>query len=183
MVEMKRKPPKRRPAAAREKPQVKAEKPQVPLDQPRKFGGAQPGSGAPHGNHNARKFDTAEERQAAFQAYCFHIAAGFSSESFHTPCVDKTVKAMLAKYPDEFDLDALDRAKAIGRHVWEDIGMQGTIGKIPGFNATSWRVNMFNRLGWAERQEHGFDKDTRKVFKLAMGKKLGTPKDEDEDGN
>lgn len=136
--------------------------------------------GAPKGSKNALKCKDVEARQEAFKAYCYHLSAGFSGSSFHTPCVEDTIKNYLRNYPKEFDLNALSRAKAMGRHVWEDIGKRGTMGALKGFNALSWKCNMFNRLGWKDRQEHGFDENMRAVFKVSMGRDLGKPKDEDE---
>lgn len=35
--------------------------------------------------------------------------------------------------------------------LWEKLGIAGMTGKIPGFNAPVWNVNMKNRHGWRER--------------------------------
>lgn len=134
--------------------------------------------GAPIGNKNAEKLTTPEERANAFRLYCLHLAAGFSGGSFYDPVLEDTMLAIVARYPAEFDLDDMRKARARGRLVWEQVGFNGTVGKIKGFNAHSWQLNMFNRLGWKNRQEVGFDKDTRAVFRLKMGKDLER-KDED----
>lgn len=132
------------------------------------------GGGAPEGNKNAAKFSTTEERQAAFSAYCVHIAKGYSQESFHNPCTIKTITAMLKAFPEEFDDEALAIAKAKGIFKWEQIGRLGALGRIPNFNASSWIFNVKNRLGWKDKSEMGFDKDARAVFRLSMGKPLAS---------
>lgn len=136
--------------------------------------------GPPKGSKNALKCKDVESRQEAYKAYCLHIAAGFSGASFHTPCVEDTIQNYMKKYPTEFDLNELSRAKAKGRHVWEDIGFRGTIGRLKGFNALSWKCNVYNRFGWKDRTEAGFDKDTRAIFTLRMGKKLSKEESDDE---
>lgn len=137
-------------------------------------------AGAPVGNRNAEKLKTPEERKEAYRLYCIHIAAGYSGNSFYEPVTEDTMLATISRYPNELDLDKLAKAKAQGRLVWEQIGFQGTIGKLKGFNAFSWKFNMQNRLGWKEKHETGFDKDTRAVFRLRMGKDLGKKPDGDE---
>ena len=139
------------------------------------------GAGAPEGNNNAEKLPTPALRQAAFAAYCQHIASGFSDKAFHTPCTARTIDNMLKKYPDEFDLDALTAARAQGCHLWEQMGMAGAAGKLKNFNPSAWIFNMKNRLGWKDRQEIGLDKPTRAVFKMRMGKDLSSNPDETED--
>lgn len=136
--------------------------------------------GAPKGNNNAEALKTPAERQEAFRLYCLHIAAGYAATSFYEPVCDDTIDDMLKRYPNEFNLKELRRARNKGRLVWEQIGLRGTIGKIKGFNAHSWKFNMQNRLGWKDRSETGFDKDTRAVFKLRMGKDLGPTAEDDE---
>jgi hypothetical protein len=128
--------------------------------------------GAPFGSRNAAKLKTAEDRQAAYMAYCDHIAAGYSDKAFHTPCVARTIDNILKQYPQEFDLDLLVQARAKGCHFWEQMGMAGAMGKLKNFNAGSWVFNMKNRHGWKDRQEIGLDKNTRAVFRMKMGKDL-----------
>lgn len=137
--------------------------------------------GPPFGSKNALKFHTAEERQEAYRLYCLHIAAGYAGSSFYEPCVEETIENLLKRHPEEFDLIELKRARARGRMLWEDIGKQGTIGKIKNFNANSWKLNMQNRLGWKDRTETGMDRETRAVFTLRMGKELSKPETEQEE--
>ena len=140
----------------------------------------QPKKGAPIGNKNAEKFSTAAERQKAYRLYCMHLAAGYMGSSFYEPCVEDTVQSLMKKYPDEFDADLLRVARAKGRMYWEDVGNKGTIGKIKGFNAHSWKYNMANRLGWKDRSEHGFDDNTRAIFTMKSAKDLSGVKPDDE---
>lgn len=130
------------------------------------------GGGAPKGNRNAEKLATPDARADAFRKYCLHLAAGFSGGCFYEPVLEETILAMVARYPAEFDMDEMRRARARGRMYWEDVGNKGTVGKIRGFNAHAWKFNMQNRLGWKDRSEMGLDKETRAVFKLKMGKDL-----------
>lgn len=129
-------------------------------------------AGAPTGSKNAERLKTPEERARAFKLYCDHIASGYSGASFHDPCVEKTMKRSMETYPDEFDPDFLDVARAKYLHHWEKIGNNGTIGAISGFNAQAWKFNMQNRHDWKDKNEHGLDSETRAVFKLKMGKSL-----------
>lgn len=138
----------------------------------RKRNKKQPKAGAPVGNKNAEKFSTPAERQNAYQLYCIHLAAGYMGTSFYDPCVEETVQNLMKRYPDEFNVEQLRIARAKGRMFWEDVGNKGTIGKIKGFNAHSWKYNMANRLGWKDRSEHSLDAPTRAVFVMKMGKKL-----------
>lgn len=111
------------------------------------------------GNRNPSKLNTKEARQAAFMAFCDHMAAGYSIDTFHKPCVYNTVMKMIKEFPAEFDLSILEMARAEGRHQWESIGKLGTMGKLKGFNATSWWRIMQNKLGWKDNVQLGGDKD------------------------
>lgn len=111
------------------------------------------------GNKNRETFKTPEARQGAFKLFCEHIAAGYSTRSFHTPCVENTILKMIRDYPHEFDVIELDRAKARGCHEWESIGKKGTTGKLQGFNSSSWWRIMQNKLGWKDNVQLGGDKE------------------------
>ena len=117
-------------------------------------------AGAPLGNKNAEKFTTPAERKEAFKAFCEHIAAGYSQDTFHKPCVFNTIMKMISDYPDEFDQEVLLMAKAEGKFFWESMGKLGAMGKIKGFNQQSWWRNMQNKLGWKDKIEHGGDGDS-----------------------
>ncbi len=135
--------------------------------------------GAQIGNRNAEVLRTPEARAEAYRLYCLHIAAGYAGSSFYDPVIEDIMQDTMKRYPDELDAGELSKARAKGRLVWEQIGFQGTIGKLKGFNAHSWKFNMQNRLGWKDRTETGLDKETRTIFTVRMGKDIGG-KDEDE---
>lgn len=109
------------------------------------------------GNKYPEKFKTPEARQGVFKLFCDHLAGGFSARTFHTPCVENTIWKMLKSYPDEFDLEVLESARAKGQFIWEEMGKAGTAGDLKGFNATSWWRIMQNKLGWKDRMEHAAD--------------------------
>lgn len=44
------------------------------------------------------------------------------------------------------------------RIYWEEIGIAGMVGKIPGFNATIWIFNMKNRFKW--RDNHHIEQNS-----------------------
>jgi hypothetical protein len=135
--------------------------------------------GAPKGSANAEALKTPAERQEAYRLYCLHIGAGYMGNSFYEPVVEDTMQDYMKKYPAEFDLRLLAKARAKGRLVWEQVGFNGTVGKIKGFNAHSWGLNVKNRLGWKDRAEVGLDGPTRAVFKLKLGRQdLGDEKED-----
>ena len=105
---------------------------------------------APKGNNYHERFKTPAERQIAFKAFCDHIAQGYSKKSFHQPCVENTIMLMLEKYPTEFDMNALEAAKAAGINFFERVGIQGMMGEIKNFNGSVWQCHMQNRAGWKE---------------------------------
>lgn len=131
---------------------------------------------AEKGNKYTEKFKTPEARKKAYEAFCEHIAQGYSAKSFHDPCVENTILKMMKDYPQDCPEEQLEAAKAQGRLFWERIGVAGTTGKLKGFNPSSWIFNMKNRLGWKDKQEHSFDGSAPVVFKMTMGKDLSPQK-------
>ena len=49
--------------------------------------------------------------------------------------------------------EAVKEGEKRSQLFWEKVGIKGMVGKIPGFNATTWIFNMKNRQGWKDRQE------------------------------
>jgi len=49
------------------------------------------------------------------------------------------------------------KAKRKGKLFWEQVGIDGMMGKIKGFNAKVWNINIKNRYGWKENPEHAND--------------------------
>jgi hypothetical protein len=107
---------------------------------------------APKGNDFNVKWKTPEERQAACDAFCAHIAEGYSMDSFPDASA-KTIRSYAKAYPEDFPAEKLERAARESLLVWERLGMQGAKGEIAGFNATSWIFNMKNRAGWRDKIE------------------------------
>lgn len=115
--------------------------------------------GAPKGNKYPQKLKTPEQRKEAFRLFCEHLAAGYSPRTFHKPVIEETIMNMMREYKHEFEADALKLAKAEGLHQWEAMGKLGTMGKLKGFNASSWKFIVMNKLGWGEKITHSGDKD------------------------
>ena len=109
------------------------------------------------------KFKTPEQRQKAFSAFLKHIEEGYSPKTFHDPCVEQTILSMLRTYPEEFDNELLQRAKAKGLYVWEYLGKAGVMGKIKGFNAQAWGRIVENKLRWFNRVAVSGDEDAPPV--------------------
>jgi hypothetical protein len=82
-----------------------------------------------------------------------HMSEGLSFESFGgvVNCHDDTLRNWCELFP-EF-LDARKRGLQANKIFWERVGVDGAMGKIPGFNATSWIFNMKNRFKWTDRLE------------------------------
>ena len=82
-----------------------------------------------------------------------HMSEGLSFESFGgvVNCHDDTLRNWCELFPDF--LDARKRGLQANKIFWERVGVDGAMGKIPGFNATSWIFNMKNRFKWTDRLE------------------------------
>ena len=107
---------------------------------------------APKGNNYNKKWKTQKERQEAFALVYEHLSSGYSKGSF--PHADwDTVEAYAQEFPEDFPAEKLKEAERLGYFEWEKIGVDGTRGKIPNYNATSWIFNMKNRFNWHDRQE------------------------------
>jgi len=53
--------------------------------------------------------------------------------------------------------------------AWEKIGLEGTMGGIKGFNATSWSFNMKNRFPRDWRDKQNIDFDTSGTISIVIG--------------
>lgn len=49
--------------------------------------------------------------------------------------------------------NAVKEGETLSLLFWEKTGMAGMLGKLPGFNATTWIFNMKNRHGWSDRKD------------------------------
>ena len=107
---------------------------------------------APKGNNYSKKFKTSKERKALCDAWCEHLVAGYSKESFPL-CDPQTYRVYKEKYPNDFDTKKENKSMRMSRMYWEDRGLKGMNGHILGFNATVWIFNMKNRFGWRDKQD------------------------------
>ena len=103
-------------------------------------------------NNFAEKFKTQIQRKKLLDEYIRHISCGYSDKSF-TLCDMDTFIHYCNKYPNDFPTDIIERAKRERLFFWERIGIEGTTGKIPGYNSRSWEFNMKNRFRWSEKIE------------------------------
>ena len=55
--------------------------------------------------------------------------------------------ALAAQNPDTFPMGAIGRARRRGSFSGRNSGITGTLGKIRGFNAASWKSGMQERFG------------------------------------
>lgn len=100
---------------------------------------------APKGNNFNTKWKTPEERKAACDAVCQHIASGLSQQSFDLSDWD-TVERYCKDFPEDFPAEKIAAAFRAQRAMWERLGMQGAKGEVANFNATAWIFNMKNRF-------------------------------------
>jgi len=106
-----------------------------------------PDQGAP-----ALKWPTRKARRAACEAFCAHIAAGYSIDSF--PGADRqTIRYHAEQFPEDFPPGKLEEAARLGLLEWERIGKEGARGELAKFNASAWTFAMKNRAGWRDRSE------------------------------
>lgn len=100
----------------------------------------------------ALKWPSQSARKKACAAFCAHIAAGYSVESF--PEADrKTLRYYAEQFPEDFPSAQLEEAARRGLLEWEKIGKEGVRGDLAKFNASAWAFNMKNRAGWRDRSE------------------------------
>lgn len=59
----------------------------------------------------------------------------------------------MEKYPNEFPADSIEAAYRKGSAKVEQLGWAGTMGKVTGFNPSSWKFIAMNRAGWKEKGE------------------------------
>ena len=86
--------------------------------------------------------------------YCsqliIHMAKGLSFESFGAAVgVNQDTLHEWAKVHTPFS-EAKKEAWSQNLLFWEEIGIKGMTGKIPGFNATIWIFNLKNRFKWRD---------------------------------
>jgi len=101
---------------------------------------------------SALQWATPDERKRVCRAFCDHIAAGYSIDSF--PDADhRTLRNYAEQFPEDFPPEELQAATRRGLLEWERIGKAGSQGELAKFNASAWAFNMKNRAGWRDRTE------------------------------
>lgn len=98
------------------------------------------------------KWPTRAARRKACAAFCAHLSAGYSIDSF--PDADRrTLRYHAEQFPEDFPPEELEAAARQGLLEWERIGKEGARGDLAKFNASAWAFNMKNRAGWRDRSE------------------------------
>lgn len=103
----------------------------------------------PKSSGKPEKWPTPEARKAACQKLVKHLESGLSLTCFPDACW-QTIENYTERFPEDFPPDDIASAKRKGLETWERIGLQGTCGKLKGFNAASWIFNMKNRASWRD---------------------------------
>lgn len=106
-------------------------------------------------NNYAVKFKTKKERVSLANRYLEHCKLGFSDSCFEID--ENTLQSYIQKHPEDFR--TIKEARILRQYFWEKMGIDGALGKIPGFNVTSWIFNMKNRFGWKDKQDSEFEKE------------------------
>lgn len=97
-------------------------------------------------NTGIEEFKTPAQKKKLIEDYIEHCKQGLSDECF-PPCDIGTFNAIAAQNPDIFPVGAIARARRERQLFWEKLGITGTLGKIRGFNAASWKSGMQERFG------------------------------------
>lgn len=114
-----------------------------------------------------RNIDTPYKSEYAYRLI-EHMKLGLSFESFGSE-ID-TSFAIISQWLTKHDDFAFAKsvAESHSRKFWEKLGIAGTVGKIPGFNAACWIFNMKNRFKWTDRVETlSLNQGTKKHFTMA----------------
>lgn len=104
------------------------------------------------------KFDTPEKRRAVWDAWKLHRQSGLSGNSFPLASQEVVVD-MVNKYPQEFDRDEIAKVEREYMKKWEEMGIDGMMGKNPYFQGSPWIFNMKNRFKWSDRIFSGAEGD------------------------
>lgn len=91
-------------------------------------------------------FKTRAAKKKLLTDYVEHCKQGLSDDCF-PPCNIAVFNDLAAQDPAAFPAEAIARARRERQLFWEKLGITGTVGKIPGFNAGAWKSNMENRFG------------------------------------
>lgn len=108
--------------------------------------------GAPFGNKNGEIAKTPESKNLLLENYIKHVTDGYSDESF-PDCDMKTFRRYCEAYPVEFPADRIEEARRARQLIWEQMGLEGMLGKYMSFNGMIWKFNMQNRFNWREKRD------------------------------
>ena len=122
----------------------------------------------------AEIYRTPEERAEVVELYRRHLAAGMSKGTF-LECDFRVVERCIEHYPNEFPPGTLDRFHKLSLHFWEKLGIAGTAGQVPHFNAYAWAMNMRHRYHWLPKDPVDVIGDKPTVVVLNLGKELKPP--------
>ena len=94
-------------------------------------------------------------REEYCQKLIDHMAKGLSYESF--AAIIGVHRDTLYEWEKKHDVFSDSKKIGLGKCLlfYETIGIQGMMGKIAGFNATTWIFKMKNRFGWATNGGEG----------------------------
>lgn len=109
-------------------------------------------AGAPLENQNSVKYKTPEERKEICRQLIEHLESGLSWTCF-APLSHKTIQEYMIKYPIDFPPESIEAAFRKGSAKVEQLGWAGTMGKVQGFNPSSWKFIAMNRAGWKEKSD------------------------------
>ena len=104
---------------------------------------------APKNNNYAMKFKTVKERRELANRYSLHCEKGLSNACFEID--ENTLQRYISEFPEDFR--TIKKARRKRQLFWEQMGIDGAMGLIDGFNATTWIFNMKNRFGWHDNKE------------------------------
>ena len=82
-----------------------------------------------------------------------HFKQGYSFAAFGgiIGVSEDTLHQWVKKYKDFSESKRIGITASLYR--WEKIGLAASLGKIVGFNASTWIFNMKNRFGWRDKIE------------------------------
>jgi hypothetical protein len=82
-----------------------------------------------------------------------HMSEGYGPNTFGAKVgvARETIYVWIKEIPEFGEAHKLGLAHY--EKVWEQMGMQGVMGSVQGFNASAWIFNMKNRFKWTDRQE------------------------------
>lgn len=108
--------------------------------------------GAPQGNDFNLKWRTPEERKAACDRLCKHLAMGCSVYSW-PEASKKTIDTYRLNYSDDFTSDKIENAEREARRNLELMGLQAIAGNIKFFKERTYALVMGNKYNYREKSD------------------------------